>query len=112
MPKVLPPASRMIIQLVLRKQKGLLTEQQWAQFLALQHHMRFFKESPPEKGDLKRLQMGALATKQYCGLTDSVEEIETWFARVSGSLRSLCSTSVLKLRIVAIFKQAGTVIAS
>lgn len=82
MPKVLPPASRMIIQLVLRKQQGLVSDQDWARFLSLQHHLTFFREAPPEKGDYRRIQAGAMATKQYCSLTESPEQIETWFARL------------------------------
>lgn len=73
----------MVIQLILRKKQGLVSEQDWARFLSLQHHITFFKEAPPEKGDYRRIQAGAMAAKQYCALTEPVEQIEKWFARVS-----------------------------
>ena len=73
----------MVLQLLLRRQHGLLPAEEWEKFIKLRHHLDDFK-TQAQQGDetYQNLQLMARAATEYSNSTEDLGLVETLVGRV------------------------------
>ena len=73
----------MVLQLLLRRQHGLLSAEEWEKFIELRHHLDDFK-AQAQDGDetYQNLQLMARAATEYSNSTEDLGLVETLVGRV------------------------------
>ena len=84
---MLPNTVRTILQLLLRRGKGVLADNDWDAFIRLQHHLDDFKavDTSAGKEQWQNIHMMARAAKEYSGSREDLGLVESMMGRVSST---------------------------
>lgn len=97
-PNVLPNTVRLVMQLLLRRHNGALSDSAWKSFLDLESHMADFKKSKVQNEDnlttWQTIELMSHAVVKYSGTKETVDNVQAMLARAMINTHTLTTPTL------------------